>query len=73
MKPTTLSLLCDSTVSCALNFCFLFMYFILLKSKEKDHIRKNINWKKMFISKITIIILISQKLGSVGPVQQKVK
>ena len=41
--------------------------------KEKRHIRRNVNSKKeMYICEIsTIIVLICQKLGSVGPVQQK--
>ena len=60
----------DSKMSSALNFCFL---CILLSSKEKDHIRRNMHnkEKEMFTCEIIIIILICQKLGSVGPVQQK--
>ena len=63
-------LLRDSTMSSALNFFFVF-YFNL---KKKDHIRRNINNKRMFICGISfIIILICQKSRSVGPVQQKIK
>ena len=42
--------------------------------KEKDHIRRNKNGKKkgIFICEISIIILICQKLGLVGPLQQKI-
>ena len=51
-----ISLLCDSTMSGALNFCF---YVFFCNLKEKDHIRRNINSKKeMFICEISIIILI---------------
>ena len=51
-----ISLLCDSTMSSALNFCF---YVFFCNLKEKDHIRRNINSKKeMFICEISIIILI---------------
>ena len=59
-------------MSSALNFCFL---CILLSSKEKDNIRRNMHnkEKEMFTCEIIIIILICQKLGSVGPVQQKNK
>ena len=42
MKPTT-ALCSDSTMSNAPNFCFL---CILLQSKKKDHIRRNINSQK---------------------------
>ena len=65
-----ISLLCDSTMSSALNFCFLIYFSVILK--KKNHIRRNINSKKeMFFCEISIIILICRKLGSVGPVQQK--
>ena len=66
-------LLRDSTMSSALNFCCVFFVFYF-NLKEKDHIRRNINNKKMFICGISfIIILICQKSRSVGPVQQKIK
>ena len=63
------SLLRDSTMSNALNFCFYLCYCNL---KEKDHTRRIINNKKyIFISEISIIIiLIYRKFGSVGSVQQ---
>ena len=53
---------------------FLF-YKFYCNLKEKVHIKRNINSKKkkeMFICAIIIIIiLICQKLGSLGPAQQK--
>ena len=55
-KADHISLLCDSTMSSALNFCF---YVFFCNLKEKDDIRRNINSKKeMFICEISIIILI---------------
>ena len=65
-----ISFLRDATMSNALNYCFL---SILLHLKEKDHIRKKINSKKIFTCDISIIIiLICRKLRSVGPAQQKI-
>ena len=56
------------------NFCFRVFY---CDPKEKNHITRNINifFKKKFVCEISIIIiiLICQKLGSVGLLQQKVK
>ena len=74
-KSDFISLLCDSTMSSAINLCFL---SVLLKPKEKYHIRRNINGKKKNICEISIIIiiiiiLICQKLGSIVPVEQKIK
>ena len=42
---------------------------------EKDRISRKINSKKIFVCEIVIfiIILICQKLGSLGPVQQKAR
>ena len=61
----------DSTMSNTLNFCFYVFYCNL---KQKDQIRRIINGKKKRICEINIIIiLICQKLRSVGPVQQKNK
>ena len=53
-------------------FVFNVFYYNL---KEKVHIRRDMNSKKreMFICEIYIIILIRQKLGLFGPVQQKIK
>ena len=69
-----ISLLRDSTMSDTLNFCFYVFYCNL---EEQDHIRRIINRKKRNIREISIIIiiiiLIYQKLGSVVPVQQKIK
>ena len=64
------SLLKYSTTSSALNFCFL---CILLWSKRKISIRRKKNCKKKkFVCEMSIIIILScQKLGSIGPVQQK--
>ena len=58
-------------MSSALNTCFL---WILLKPKRKNFSR-NINCKNKgkFVCEISIIILICQKLESVGPAQQKIK
>ena len=74
-ETDSISVLCYSTMSSARNFVFYLFYCDL---KEKYHIRRNINWKKKEtlvceISIIIIIILICQKLGSVGHVQQKIK
>ena len=66
-------LLRDSTMSDVLNLCFVCIWFNL---KEKDHIRRIINSEKrgIFICEVSvIIILIYQKLWSVGSVQQKIK
>ena len=63
-------LLCDSTASSALNFCFYLFYCNL---KEKDHIRRKINIKKIICEIGILINVICRKLGSVGPVQQKIK
>ena len=68
MKPTT-SLYSVKNV----NFCFLLSYCDL---KEKYHIRRNKKFfkkEKLACEISVIIILICQKLGSVGPVQQKIK
>ena len=66
-------LLSDSTASNALNFCF-FIYFVVIW-KKKDHTRRKIKIKKVFICEIgiTIINLICRKLESVGLLQQKIK
>ena len=61
--------LCCSTMSSALNFCFYVFYCDL---KGKYHIRRNINCKKRKVCEISIIILVFYKLGSVRPVQQKI-
>ena len=52
---------------------FLFCVFFC-NLKEKDCIRRNINGKKkeIFLCEISIIILICQELGLVGPLQQKI-
>ena len=73
MKPTTY--LCSvsfNDVKCAK---ILFFYIFYCNLKEKDHIKRNINNKKqVFIYEISIVnILICQKLGLVGSVQQKIK
>ena len=62
-----ISLCYDSTMSSVLIFCFL---STLLQPRRK---RRKINSKKKNICEISIIILICQKIGSVGPVQQKIK
>ena len=56
-KKATASFYADSTMSSALNFCFL---SILLQPLKKDHIRRKINIKKkkIFICEISVIILI---------------
>ena len=58
-----ISLLCDLTMSGALNVVFYLFYCNL---KEKDHIRKIV---KFFLCEISIIIIV----GLVGPVHQKIK
>ena len=64
-----ISLLRHSTMS-DLFFVFYIFYYNLL---EKNH-RRKISSKKKFLREINvIIILIWQKLGSVGPAQQKIK
>ena len=47
----------------------------IVKRKKKYHIRTNINCKKTekFKCETSIIILICQRLGSVEPIQQKMK
>ena len=73
-KPTTS--LCSVIQRCQVHQIFAF-YVFSCNLKENYHIRRNINSKKeMFICEIIIIIiiiLICQKLGSVGLVQQKIK
>ena len=68
MKPTTS--LCPVIQQCQVhqNFAFYVFYCSL---KEKDHIKRNINSKKkIFICEISItIILICDKIGSVGSAQ----
>ena len=51
------SILCHSTISSALNFCFYIFYCDL---KEKYHIRRNINRKKKekFLCEINMIIIL---------------
>ena len=73
MKPTTS--LCSvwfNDIKCAK---ILFFYVFYCNLKEKDHIKRNINSnkKEVFIYEISIIILICQKLGLAGSVQQKIK
>ena len=58
-----ISLLCELTMSGALNVVFYLFYCNL---KEKDHIRKI---AEIFLCEISIIIII----GLVGPIQQKIK
>ena len=73
MKLTTS--LCSVIQQCQVHQIF-FMYFTVILKKKIILDRININSKKkeMFICEISIIIiLICQKLGSVGPVQQKIK
>ena len=48
-------------------------YLFYFNRKEKDHINRKINKRKLFICEIIIIILIYQKLRSVGHIQQKIK
>ena len=68
MKATTSFLLCDSTLSSAINLYFLSNSL----SPKRKIILKEKNIEQ--ISEISIIIsLICQKLGSIGPVQQKIK
>ena len=57
---------------CQMHLVFYVFYCYL---KEKYHIRRNINrrGKEKFVCEISIIILTCQKLGYVGPVQQKIK
>ena len=72
-ETNLISLLRGSTMSNALNFCFL---CILLYSERKKSYQKNYKQQKheIFICGINvIIILIYQNLGLVGPVQQKIK
>ena len=63
------TLLCDSTMPSAINFYFYF-YPFYCNPKEEDNIRIKINSKTKVLV-ISIIILISQKLVLVGPIQQK--
>ena len=64
------SLLKYSTISSALNFCF-YVFCCDLKEKYLLEERKTVK-KKKFVCEMSIIIILScQKLGSVGPVQQK--
>ena len=69
-KSYHISLLSDSTFSNALNLCYY-------NPKEKYPIRRKINRKNKNICKINIIIviiiLVCQKLASVGTGQQKIK
>ena len=66
---------------CVIQWCWVcqnFLFYVFYCNlKEKDHIKKNINSnkKEMFIYEIIIIIiiLICQKLGLVGSVQEKIK
>ena len=60
--------LCHSTMSNALNFCFYVFYCDI---KEKYHSRRNKNCKKKenLVCEISIIILICQKLELVKPVE----
>ena len=74
MKPTNLDTLSFNNVECT-KFLF-FTYFVCWDLKEKYHIRRNINCKRnksLSEMSIIIIILICQKLGPVGPVQEKIK
>ena len=67
-----ISLLCDPTMSSATNFCF----FIFCNLKKKKIILEDVKIVKkyMYICEISFnIILICQKLGSVQPVQKKIK
>ena len=45
-KTEHISLFSDSTISSEINFCFVLFYRNL---KEKDHIRRNINSKKIYL------------------------
>ena len=49
---------------------FFFIYFIV--TPPKKDITKKLHSKKI-VCEVSIIMLISQKLGSVGPVQQQIK
>ena len=63
----------SSTISSALNFCFFYVFYRNLK--ENDHIKRNINSKKIqvYIGNQYIIIWVCRKLESAWPVQQKIK
>ena len=60
---------CDSKMLSALNVFVSHLFDCNLK--EKGKIRRKINSKKVSICGISIIILICQKSGLVGPVNKK--
>ena len=66
----------QTTSLCSLIHQIFVFYVFYCNLKEKDHIRRNINSKKyeyLYVKSVLFIILICQKLGSIGPVQQKTK
>ena len=64
------SLLQDSTISSALNFFYVFCCDL----KEKGQITSNMNNKnKKSLYRKSVLLFGLPKLGSVGPVQQKIK
>ena len=64
------SLLQDSTKSSALNFFYVFCCDL----KEKGQITRNMNNKnKKSLYRKSVLLFGLPKLGSVGPVQQKIK
>ena len=67
-----ISLLQNSTISSALNFCFYVFYRNL---KENNHIKRNTNSKKIhvYIGNQYNIIWVCRKLESAWPVQHKIK
>ena len=73
MKPSTS--LYSVIQQCQTHYFFFVFYVFYCDLKEIYHTRRNINCKikSKFICGSIIIILIYQKLGSVGPVQQKIK
>ena len=66
-----ISLLLDSTISNALDFCSFYVFYCNLK--EKDDIRRIIISKKGNIWEISIIIFIYQNCQPEGPLKQKIK
>ena len=66
-ESNLISFLRDSMMSSTLNFHFLSILLHKIVLKEKQIVKR-----KMFICEISIIIILNcQKLGSIGPVQQK--
>ena len=72
VESDCISLLCDWFNNVKYNkFLFFYLFHCNLK-KKTSNIRRKISSIKMFICKISIIILICWKLGLVDPIQLKI-